>query len=166
LHGLVNNAMTGMVIERFHKLPPDQFSRSFNENIAPVMRITQEVIRHFRKARFGKIVTVLTSYLACTPPVGVSEYVSLKAYLHSMAKSWACENARYGITSNCVSPSFMLTPLNRNADERVVAQMTASHPLERLLTPGETAQAVAFLMEATQQINGINLLINAAEHVV
>jgi len=166
LHGLVNNAMAGIRIEHFHKLPADYFGRSFNENVAPVMCITQEVIRSFRKARFGKIVTILTSYLAGNAPIGLSEYVSIKAYLHSMAKCWATENARYNITSNCVSPSFMLTPLNKETDERVIEQMTAAHPLKKLLTPEESAQVVAFLIEAPQHVNGVNLFINAGERVV
>ena len=101
-----------------------------------------------------------------TPPIGLSEYVANKAYLLSMSKSWAHENSKYNVTSNSISPSFMMTPLNKFEDERLVENMTKAHPLKTLLKEEEVAEAVSFLINASQQINGINLPINAAENVV
>lgn len=166
IQALVNNAMTGMRTAHFHKLPPESFAASFVDGIAPVMRITQAAIRQFRRTQFGKIVTILTTYLTGTPPVGLSQYTAEKAYLLAMAKSWATENAAFNITSNCISPAFMRTSLTAGTDERVLEQLTAAHPLKRLLTCEETADAVVYLLGASQQINGVNLMINAAERML
>lgn len=150
----------------FHQKKSEIFKEKFCSNVMPVVKITQAALKEFRKSRFGKIITILSSYILNKPPAGLSEYVAEKAYLHSLSKSWACEYSRYNITSNCLSPSFMETALNRKIDERTVEDILERHPLKQILTIEETADAVVFLTGCTQQINGINLVINSAENVI
>ena len=163
---LINNASTGYTQDHFHKLKPDLFAESFRVNVLPVLRVTQQAIRVFRKKQFGKIITVLTAALINRPPVGWSEYVANKAYLASMSRSWAAENARFNITANCVSPSLMRTGLTGGIDERVMEELEAGHPLGRLLTTGEVADVVYFLVGATQQINGVTIPVNAGTDIL
>jgi 3-oxoacyl-[acyl-carrier protein] reductase len=163
---LINNAMAGYTQEHFHKMRPEVFSESFARNVYPVMRITQQAVSMFRKKKFGKIINILTAYLINRPPTGLSEYVANKAYLESMSKSWAAENARFNITSNSISPSFMRTGFTSTVDERIVDEMAASHPLKKLLTPEEVADIVHFFTTAPQHINGVNLPVNCASDIV
>lgn len=164
---LVHNAFTGFVEKHFHKLDSRDFENGFRLNILPVIKISQLVLRGFRAKKQGRVVTILTSYLVNRPPVGMSEYVAAKAYLHSLAKSWASENANFEITSNCVSPSLMETNLVRNVDSRVLEAMVREHPLKSLLTPDEAAQAVVYLASpAARHVNGINIVINAGANVI
>jgi len=102
--------------------------------------------------------------LVGNPPVGSSEYVAAKAYLASLSKSWAVENAY--ISSNCISPSFMKTQLTSDVDERLIQDMVNKHPLKRLVTVDEVAETVRFLVSASQQINGVNVVMNAATHIL
>jgi NAD(P)-dependent dehydrogenase (short-subunit alcohol dehydrogenase family) len=146
--------------KHFHKRSPEVFLNNFTYNILPTIKITQAAIKIFRKKKFGKIITVLTSYLKNKPPVGLSEYVASKSYLRSLSNSWATENIRFNITSNTISPSFMLTSLNSNEDSRIVDNLITSLPLKKLLTVEEVSQCLAFLLTATQQINGQDFLIN------
>lgn len=163
---LVHNAITGLQSKHFHKLPAADFLRGFNDNVMPVVRLTQAALPGFRSKRSGRIITILTSGLINRPPTGMSEYVAAKAYLHSLAKSWAVEYAAFGITSNCVSPSFMETRLTQDRDSRVVEALAGQHPLKRLLSPAETAGTVAFLAgPASAHINGANIVINAAADI-
>ncbi|MDY6987483.1 MAG: SDR family oxidoreductase [Thermodesulfobacteriota bacterium] len=163
---LVNNAMPGMTEKHFHKMEADVFCDSFRNAVMPTIRITQCAITLFRKRKFGKIITVLTSALINRPPIGWSEYVANKAYLHSLSKSWAVENAKFNITSNCVSPSLMRTELTKGLDDRIVEDLERNHPLKRLLTTEEAAEALWLLLRATQHLNGANLLINSASDVI
>lgn len=163
---LINNAITGYSQDYFHKISSKVFVDSFKTNVFPTIQLTQELIRLFRKRKFGKIITILTSGLIDTPPVGWSEYTANKAYLHSMVKSWAIENNSFNITSNAVSPSFMLTNLTSRMDERLVELSEQNHPLKKMLKPEEVADSVNFLVNSTQQINGINLILNAGVHVI
>jgi len=159
---LVNNAYTGSYIDTyFHKTPVADFSSGFKENILPTIALTQAAIKEFRKKKSGKIITILTAALVSTPPIGSAVYVANKAYLQELTRIWAVENAKYNITSNSISPSFMLTGFTASIDERLVEQMKQNHPL---LTTEEIADRVLFLMNATNEINGTNLIINSADN--
>jgi NAD(P)-dependent dehydrogenase (short-subunit alcohol dehydrogenase family) len=167
LQVLINNAFSTKISSKhFHKTDTQDFINGFNYNILPTIQIAQPTIALFRKQKFGKIITVLTSYLVNKPPIGLSEYVAYKAYLESLSKSWANENANFNITSNCISPSFMQTTLTEDTDERVIEEMISSHPLKKLLTPKEVAESIAFLTKCSQQINGINLVLNSAKDLI
>lgn len=159
---LVNNAFTGLTTNHFHKQAPETFTARFKSNVEPLIRITQKAILHFRKNKYGKIITILTSYVIGKPPMGLSGYVAEKSYILSLSNSWAIENNRFNITSNCVSPSFMRTDLTANTDERVVESMIEAHPLKKLLLPEEVADAVLFIAGSSSQMNGTNLILNAA----
>jgi 3-oxoacyl-[acyl-carrier protein] reductase len=163
---LINNAITGFTQVHFHKMDPSLFANSFKHNIDPVIRITQKFIAESRKRKSGKIITILTSALINKPPVGYAEYVANKAYLHSMVKSWATENAAMGITSNSISPAFMETNLNNKTDSRVIENLISSNPNKQLLKEEEVADAVLFLANASSQINGNNIIINAGENLL
>jgi 3-oxoacyl-[acyl-carrier protein] reductase len=163
---LVNNAVTGLTKKHFHKTDPELFLASFKNNVLPAIHLTQAAITIFRKKKFGKIITILSSYILNKPPVGLSEYVATKEYLHALSKAWATENASFNITANCISPALMQTNLTADTDERILEEMQKSHPLKKLLTPQEVAETVNFLVGSTQQINGANLVINAAADLI
>ncbi|MFT6709556.1 MAG: 3-oxoacyl-[acyl-carrier protein] reductase [Flavobacteriales bacterium] len=160
---LINNAYSGKFLDtHFHKTSSESFLLDFKSNILPTIEITQAVIKGFRKRKSGRIITVLTSVLAGTAPVGSSSYVSVKAYLKKMTQMWAVENSKFNITSNTVSPSFMRTELTNSIDERVTDQIRSQNPNGNLLLTDEASESVRFLVNASKQINGLDLVINAA----
>jgi NAD(P)-dependent dehydrogenase (short-subunit alcohol dehydrogenase family) len=131
----------------------------------PTLQLMQKAVSLFRKKKSGRIITILTSGLIGKPPAGYAEYTAGKAYLLSMSKSIAAENAAFNITANCVSPSFMQTTLTNAMDERLIENMVSSHPLKRLLEPNEVAEVVKFLVHCTPHLNGVNIPINAAASI-
>jgi 3-oxoacyl-[acyl-carrier protein] reductase len=163
---LVNNAYSTKIDKNyFHKTSLDTFVNGFKQNVLPVIHVTQAAINVFRKKKFGKIITVLSATLANKPPMGYSEYTASKAYILSLSKSWAAENAAFNVTSNCISPAYMQTELTSDTDERVVEEIQNNHPLKKILTTNEVADVVAFLCNSSQQINGVNIPVNAAQNV-
>lgn len=163
---LVNNAYSGSFLNtHFHKTKSEDFLAEFKGAVLPTIELTQAAISSFRKKKSGKIITILTAALVNTPPAGSAIYVANKAYLQQMAKVWAAENGKFNITSNTVSPNFMETSFTGTIDERMVEQIKDSHPLKRLLTTEEVAESVYFLANTTAQVNGIDLLINAATNI-
>ena len=163
---LINNAYSGnFITKHFNKIQPDIFSSDFIKNTIPTILITQSTISYFKKIKRGKIITILTSTLVNQPPAGASSYVANKAYLQSLTKSWAVENKKFNITSNSVSPALMQTKLTSDIDERIIDQIINSHPLKKILRTTEVAETVAFLVNSSQQINGIDLVINSAENI-
>lgn len=163
---MINNAYSGDFLKsHFHKISSNDFLSDFKENIIPVIEITQEVLKFFRKKKNGKIITILTSALVELPPVGSSVYIANKAYLEKLTKVWANENAKFNITSNSVSPSFMQTYFTSKVDERIIEQMISNHNLKKLLTVEEVAETVSFLTTASSQINGVDIVLNSVPNI-
>jgi NAD(P)-dependent dehydrogenase (short-subunit alcohol dehydrogenase family) len=165
LHVLLNNAYVSIEKQHFHKIKSSLFLDSFSKNVLPVLMLTQQVIDGFRKNKFGKIINILSSYSIGNPPIGLSEYIANKAYILSMSKSWANENIKFNITSNCISPSFMLTKFTSDTDDRVLDDLIQKHPLKKLITPSDVIESILFLINSTQHLNGINLVMNAGQNI-
>jgi 3-oxoacyl-[acyl-carrier protein] reductase len=166
LDALINNALTSLRVNHFHKLPADDFKSGFLHDTLPTVILMQKAVSLFRKKKAGRLITILSTFIIGRPPAGHAEYVAGKAYLLSITRSIAVENAAFNITANCLSPSFMQTGLTDSTDERLIESMIAGHPLKRLLEPGEVAEVVKFLLSATPHLNGVNIPINAAAGLV
>lgn len=162
---LINNAYAGSAQGvHFHKTAPDDFSKAFHDNVMPVIRITQACAQGMRKRKFGKIINIITSYVMDVPPTGFSVYTATKAYIRQLSKSWSKELGRFNITSNCILPDYMQTDFGKVEDFQL-EQMKEAHPLKTLLQPEEVAGIIVRLMEASQQLNGVEIPINAAQHM-
>lgn len=148
----------------FHKIPVTDFLSSFQNNIIPTIRITQTCIETMKKKRMGKIINIITEAILGLPPMGYSIYAANKAYLMELSSVWNKEYTRYNITSNCILPAYMGTPFAK-VDDRIVEQMVQEHPLKKLLTPEEVAFGVKFFIDASQQVNGVKLTINAGTKI-
>lgn len=161
---LIHNALTGLNLNHFHKTESDVFLNGFAENILPVLKLTRAFIKAARIRKSGKIITILSSYIGGMPQTGLAGYIAEKNYLLSMAKSWASENVQFNIQSNCISPEFMDTPLNKNTNAGVKEEMVKSHPLKKFLTAGEVADTVTFLVKAPAHLTGQNIFLNTGKN--
>jgi 3-hydroxybutyrate dehydrogenase len=86
-----------------------------------------------------------------------SAYVTAKHALEGLSKAIAMEGAGHGVTSNCVNPAYVRTPLveNQIADqakthdldpgEVIERIMLAPAAIKRLIEPDEVAELVAYL---------------------
>ena len=99
------------------------------------------------------------------PPTGFSVYTATKAYIRQLSKSWSKELGRFNITSNCILPDYMQTDFGKVEDFQL-EQMKEAHPLKKLLQPEEVAGIIVSLLEASQQLNGVEIPVNAAQHII
>jgi NAD(P)-dependent dehydrogenase (short-subunit alcohol dehydrogenase family) len=163
---LIHNATTGLSLVHAHKLAPEAYLERFTAEVLPVIALTNRALARFRKQKAGRIITVLTDGLVGAPPLGFGPYVATKAYLEALAKSWAVENAPYGISSNCVLPAMMDTPLVSGLDERLREQIAQAQPARRLVRPEEAAELVEFLVGCSPAVNGARLVVNGARQLL
>lgn len=164
---LINNAWSGAPEGvRFLKLTQEAIQTDFQNNVVPLVSITQAVLQVFKKKKSGKIVTVLSSYAIGVPPIGYSLYAAMKACIGNFAKSWSKEYIKFGITSNCVSPEFMQTDFTADTDSRIIEQMKDNHPLKELLKTSEVAAVIASLVHAPKHVNGVNIPINTGTQIL
>jgi NAD(P)-dependent dehydrogenase (short-subunit alcohol dehydrogenase family) len=163
---LINNAYAGSPQGvHFHKTAPEDYAKAFKMNAMPVIRITQACVAGMRKRKFGKIINIITSSVIDVPPTGYSVYAATKAYIRQLSKSWSKELGRFNITSNCVLPDYMQTDFGQLEDFQL-EQMRNAHPLKELLKPEDVAEVVCHLIQSSQQLNGVEIPINAAQHIM
>jgi 3-oxoacyl-[acyl-carrier protein] reductase len=162
---LIHNAVGGLRLVHAHKLEREAWMAGFMTNVLPVIELTNIALKGFRRRKSGRIITILTDGLVGAPPLGMAEYVATKAYLASLSRSWAVENASHGITSNCVLPALMDTGLLAGIDERLRAQMIESLPNQRALEVDEAAQVVAFLVTCPPSVNGARFVVNGGRQM-
>lgn len=149
----------------FHKTAPEDFLKAFEMNIIPTVKITQAAIEGMKKKKFGKIINIITESVLGLPPMGYTLYACNKAYLMKLSDVVNKEYTRYNITSNCILPAYMQTSF-ATVDERILEQMQLEHPLKKLLTADEVAQTIKFFVDASQQVNGVKLPINAGTMLI
>ena len=166
IDAIVNNALPRFEMKRTRELTPEYLKNSFEVNVLPIITITQACLDLFKKKRSGRVINILTSYLINKPPTGLAEYTANKAYVLSMAKSWAQEYSKFDIAINNILPSIMRTNLTSTIDERMMETMEESNPFNKLVTPQAIAEVVCFLIRAPIQLNSVTLPINGGENVL
>jgi 3-hydroxybutyrate dehydrogenase len=152
---LVNNAGIQHVapIEEF---PPETFSLILRLMVEAPFRLVRRSLPHMYAQGWGRIVNI-SSVHGVRASEFKSAYVTAKHALEGLSKVIALEGAPHGVTSNCVNPAYVRTPL---VDKQIDAQaqshgigraevveriMLAPAALKRLLEPDEVAAAVAYL---------------------
>ncbi|MDG9701068.1 3-hydroxybutyrate dehydrogenase [Streptomyces sp. DH37] len=152
---LVNNAGLQLVrpVEEF---PPEVFHAVLTVMLEAPFRLVRGALPHMYGQGWGRIVNI-SSVHGLRASAYKSAYVSAKHGLEGLSKVVALEGAAHGVTSNCVNPAYVRTPLveRQIADQaeahgipadRVVAEiMLADTAVKRLIEPEEVAEAVAYL---------------------
>ncbi|MDH6622749.1 3-hydroxybutyrate dehydrogenase [Streptomyces sp. LBL] len=152
---LVNNAGLQLVcpIEEF---PPDVFHTVLTVMLEAPFRLIRGALPHMYGQGWGRIVNV-SSVHGLRASAYKSAYVAAKHGLEGLSKTAALEGAPHGVTSNCVNPAYVRTPLVEKQladqarahdipEERVLAEvLLQDSALKRLIEPEEVAEAVAYL---------------------
>lgn len=152
---LVNNAGLQLVrpIEEF---PPDVFHTVLTVMLEAPFRLIRGALPHMYEQGWGRIVNI-SSVHGLRASAYKAAYVSAKHGLEGLSKTAALEGAAHGVTSNCVNPSYVRTPLVEKQitdqarahgipEEQVLTDvMLRDSAVRRLIEPDEVADAVAYL---------------------
>jgi 3-hydroxybutyrate dehydrogenase len=152
---LVNHAGLQHVAP-LQEFPPEQFSRILRVMVEAPFRLVRQLLPGMYERGWGRIVNVSSVHGLVASPYKVA-YVTAKHALEGMSKVIALEGAEHGVTSNCLNPSYVRTPLVENqitaqaeahglSEEEVIEQiMLEPAAIKRLLEPAEVADVVAYL---------------------
>jgi 3-hydroxybutyrate dehydrogenase len=165
---LVNNAGLQHVAP-VAEFPPEMFSRIMRVMLEAPFRLARQVLPGMYERNWGRIVNI-SSVHGLRASAYKAAYVSAKHALEGLSKVIALEGAAHGVTSNCVSPAYVRTPLVERQiaaqaqthglpEAEVIEQIMLSRPvIKRLIEPDEVAELVAFLCgPAAQSITGVTL---------
>jgi len=94
-------------------------------------------------------------------PLNIAPYIASKHGVIGLTKAGAREYAAKGIRVNAVCPGAIRTPLNQDLPEEIVKPIVDLHPMGRMGTPEEVAEAVVWLCsDAATFITGSCILID------
>jgi acetoacetyl-CoA reductase len=161
---LVNNA--GITRDGFfHKMSPDQWGDVIRVNMDSVYNMTRQVIEGMREREHGRIINI-SSINGQKGQLGQTNYVAAKAGMIGFTKALALENARKGITVNCIAPGYIDTEMLHAVPEKVLQGIIDQIPVGRLGRGEEIAEAVSFLAaERASFITGSTLSLNGGQYM-
>jgi 3-hydroxybutyrate dehydrogenase len=168
---LVNNAGFQHVapVEEF---PPERFAAMLALMVEAPFRLARAVLPGMYERGWGRIVNISSVHGLRASPYK-SAYVAAKHGLEGLSKVLALEAGPRGVTSNCICPAYVRTPLVENqiadqarihgiSESEVVEKIMLTEPvIKRLLEPDEVADAVLFLCsDAASFVNGSSLVLD------
>jgi 3-oxoacyl-[acyl-carrier protein] reductase len=99
-----------------------------------------------KQRRAGNIVTISSTAGRRAHPKAPIPYGAAKAGLQLMTQGLAAQIGPFGIRVNCIAPETILTEKNlQRMPGPLQAELAAGHPVQRLGTPDDVANAVVFL---------------------
>jgi 3-hydroxybutyrate dehydrogenase len=152
---LVNNAG----IQRMNPLQdyvPDDWRLIHRLMLEAPFLLIRAALPKMYERNFGRIINLSSAHGLVASPFK-SAYVSAKHGLEGLSKVAALEGGAHGVTSNCVNPGFVRTPLvdKQVADQAALNNLTENEVLEkimltepaikRLAEPREVAALAAWL---------------------
>ncbi len=139
----------------------EDFQKQFDLQTKSFLQISKLIIPQMKSQKFGKIISILTSYVVGKPPNGIANYVVGKYSLFGLTKCMAGELGPFGIRANSVSPSMVDTPLTDPLPNKLKEITKSQIPLEnRLAEPTEVAGVILFLCRNdANYITGENILV-------
>jgi len=161
---LVNNA--GITRDGwFHKMDQDQWSGVMRTNLDSMFTMTRPVIEGMRDRSFGRIINI-SSINAQKGQLGQVNYATAKAGVIGFTKALALENARKGITVNCICPGYIDTDMVMAVPPKVMEGILGQIPVGRLGKSEEVAALVAYLAsDAAAFMTGAVLTINGGQYM-
>ena len=156
---LINNA--GITNDNlFLRMKQEEWISVLNINLNSTVLLTQKIIKGMIKRKFGRILFI-TSIIGHSGNPGQSNYSASKAGLAAFSKSIAAEVASRGITSNCIAPGFIKTPMTDKLTEDQQNQILKSIPASRFGLPSDVASACIYLSsDEASFITGSTLHVN------
>ncbi len=118
--------------------------------------LIRAALPHMYEREWGRIINV-SSIHGLRASAFKSAYVAAKHGLEGLSKAVALEGAPHGVTSNCVNPSYVRTPLVDKQikdqaathgipeDEVIEKIMLTESAIKRLVEPEEVGELIAFL---------------------
>ena len=161
---LVNNAgitRDGM----FHKMSYEQWSAVMRTNLDSMFAMTRPVIEGMRERNAGRIINI-SSINGQKGQMGQVNYSAAKAGVIGFTKALALENARKGVTVNCICPGYIDTEMVQAVPEKVLESIISQIPVGRLGKAAEIASLVAWLAsDDAAFMTGAVLTINGGQYI-
>ncbi len=168
---VVNNAGFQLV-RPLEEFPAEVFGTILRVMLEAPFWLISHALPHMYEQRWGRIVNI-SSVHGLVASVHKAGYVSAKHGLQGLSKVTALEGAERGVTSNCINPGYVRTPLVEKQiadlarargiteDQALQQVLLERAALKRLLEPEEVAEMAAYLCSpAAAAITGASMVMD------
>jgi 3-hydroxybutyrate dehydrogenase len=168
---LINNAGVQHVAP-IDSFPVDKWDLIIALNLTAAFHTVRLALPGMKAKKWGRIINTASAHSLVASP-NKSAYVTAKHGLAGFSKTVALEVATHGITSNCISPGYVWTPLVENqipdtmkarglTREQVIKDVLLdAQPTKEFVTPEQVAALALFLCrDDAAQITGANLSVD------
>lgn len=168
---VVNNAGIQHVAA-VHEFPPERFAYILRLMLESPFRIVRAALPRMYERGWGRVVNI-SSVHGLRASAYKSAYVSAKHGLEGLSKTIALEGAGHGVTSNCLCPGYVRTPLVQRqiadqaavhgiAEDEVIDKVLLDRtPVKRLVEPTEVADLALWLCgPGTDSITGTSFVLD------
>jgi len=140
----------------------EEWQEMININLTGEFLCCKWVGREMIKQKKGSIINIssMSGYIVNIPQKQC-HYNAAKAGVHHLSRSLAVEWAHYNIRVNAICPGYMMTPLLRLADQKMLDEWAYLTPMKRIGDPSEIKGLCVFLASrASSYITGASILID------
>jgi 3-oxoacyl-[acyl-carrier protein] reductase len=160
---LVNNAGIVGATGSIEKATVEDYEQVFNLNVRGVLFALQEAAKHMGNG--GRIVNISSS-TTLYPSARTAVYAASKAAVKLLTQVMAQEVGDRDITVNTVTPGPTVPGMFGRLPPEFQQQAAASSPFNRLGTPQDIADVVAFLVsEEARWITGEEICVNGGAKI-
>jgi 3-hydroxybutyrate dehydrogenase len=163
---LVNNAGIQHVAST-DKFPIDRWNTILDLNLSAVFHTSRLALPYMKTKNWGRIINIASVH-GLVASVEKSAYVASKHAVVGLTKVMALENARTGITANCICPGWVLTPLVQaqietrakaasvSFEEAKTKLLLEKQPSGQFVTPEQLGALAVFLSsDAASEVRGV-----------
>ena len=160
LHLAFNNAGIGGPLGPIHEIDIAAYLSLMDVNLHSVFYGMHYEVPAMLAAGGGAIVNT-SSILGTVGDAGAVAYVAAKHGITGMTRAVALDYAAQNIRVNSVHPGYVETPLLDNLPRDAYEGIALRHPMGRIATPTEIADAVLFLLsDSATFITGTQLHVD------
>jgi 3-oxoacyl-[acyl-carrier protein] reductase len=135
----------------------DGWRRSLDVNLTGTFLTIRSFLPGVKERKRGSIITISSAAARRPSPHSPAAYAAAKAGIELLTKDLAAQAGPSGVRANCIAPETILTERNqRQIPEETQRQLIDAHPVRRLGTPEDVAEAALFLAsDASAWISGV-----------
>jgi 3-oxoacyl-[acyl-carrier protein] reductase len=128
------------------EIPEAGWRATVDANLLGTFLTLKSFLPGMKERRHGTIITIGSAAGRRAHPGSPIPYAAAKAGITLLTQDVAAQAGPFGIRANCIAPETILTEGNRmRIPGDLQATLAQAHPLKRLGTPQDVADAVAFL---------------------